>query len=310
MGLIGVLLIMTVAAPSSIAVPVEEERSVRSEVEAINGELQSAIDRYDEATAELSKTNAEIEENSKRLSACQHDLDVATEIFNQRVKGIYKYSDVSMIEVIFGSRNISDLTQRFSLLTRIGTADADLIRQVMTTRSEIEKRKAALGDLRNKQETLVSQIEGDKSQIESRLGEKQGLLSSLQSEIASLESGSSRRRSIFPSRRTPVGGVVDIAYAMIGVPYVYGGESPEEGFDCSGLVYYCYGQVGISLERTCDYAPNLYSLEEMQPGDIVIVHGGRHVGIYTGGGMMIHAPYSGSYVQEEAVYGFSGGYRP
>lgn len=308
-------MIVVVAAPSSIAVPVEEkrsqERSARSQVDEINNQLQSAIERYDEATASLNKTNAEVEENNKHLATCQHNLNVATDTFNQRVRGIYKYSDVSMIEVIFGSRNLSDLTQRFSLLSRIGTADADLIRQIIATKSEIEKRKNTLADLKRKEETLVAQIEGEKSQIESQLEEKQGLLSSLQAEISALESSSSSsRRTIFPSRRTPVGGVVDIAYAMIGVPYVYGGESPEEGFDCSGLVYYCYAQVGISLNRTCDYAPNLYSLEEMQPGDIVIVHGGRHVGIYTGGRMMIHAPYPGTYVQEQAVYGFSGGYRP
>lgn len=305
---------MAVVAPSSIAVPVEErraeERSVRSQIETINGDLQSAIERYDEATAELGKTNAGIEENSQRLSACQHNLDVSTGTFNQRIKGIYKYSDVSMIEVIFGSRNLSDLTQRFNLLARIGTADADLIRQIMATRSEIEKRKTALEDLKSKQETLVAQIEGEKSQIESQLAEKQGLLSSLQFEISALESRSaSPRRTIFPSRRTPVGGVVDIAYAMIGVPYVYGGASPEEGFDCSGLVYYCYTQVGVSIMRT-GFPMNLYSLEEMQPGDVVIMRGGGHYGIYTGGGMMIHAPYPGTYVQEAPIHSFSGGYRP
>lgn len=107
--------------------------------------------------------------------------------------------------------------------------------------------------------------------------------------------------------------VADIAWNYIGVPYVWGGSDPS-GFDCSGLAQYCYAQAGYSISRTTyTQAAEIsargqmkYSLSELQPGDLLFPHA-DHVGIYMGGGMMIHAPYPGTTVKYASVYGFSFG---
>ncbi|MBE7030854.1 MAG: NlpC/P60 family protein [Ruminococcaceae bacterium] len=97
--------------------------------------------------------------------------------------------------------------------------------------------------------------------------------------------------------------VVDIARQYIGTPYRYGGMSPA-GFDCSGLVKYCYSQMGINLNRTAaSQTGNGYAVSksELVPGDIVFfVTGGggiSHSGIYVGDGMMIHSPKPGRSVE-------------
>jgi cell wall-associated NlpC family hydrolase len=85
----------------------------------------------------------------------------------------------------------------------------------------------------------------------------------------------------------------------VGVPYVWGGESPS-GFDCSGLVRWSYLHVGIDLPHS-SYA--LYDQGRrvprrgMQPGDIMFFDGLSHVGLYVGNGRMVHAPYTGTDVQ-------------
>ena len=90
-----------------------------------------------------------------------------------------------------------------------------------------------------------------------------------------------------------------IALSEIGVPYVWGGESPR-GFDCSGLVRFAYGQVGISLPHN-SYA--LYgtgravSRANLEPGDILFFSGLGHVGMYVGNGRMVHAPQTGQSVE-------------
>ena len=107
--------------------------------------------------------------------------------------------------------------------------------------------------------------------------------------------------------------VSDIAWNYIGIPYVWGGTTTS-GFDCSGLTQYCYAMAGYSIGRTTwDQMANIsargqmvYSMSELQPGDLVFPHDG-HVGIYMGGGMMIHAPYPGEYVKYASVYAFSFG---
>ncbi len=90
------------------------------------------------------------------------------------------------------------------------------------------------------------------------------------------------------------------ALAEVGVPYRWGGESPESGFDCSGLVRWAYLRVGIELPH------NSYALygkgrrvaeSKMAPGDILFFEGFGHVGLYLGRGRMVHAPETGRNVE-------------
>jgi cell wall-associated NlpC family hydrolase len=94
-----------------------------------------------------------------------------------------------------------------------------------------------------------------------------------------------------------------IAMGEIGVPYVYGGASPA-GFDCSGLVMWAYAQVGVSLPHptTAQWAVTQpISMSQLQVGDLVFFYGLGHVGIYIGGGMVVHAPHTGDHVRTEAI---------
>jgi cell wall-associated NlpC family hydrolase len=93
---------------------------------------------------------------------------------------------------------------------------------------------------------------------------------------------------------------VRIALKAVGVPYRWGGASPASGFDCSGLVRWAYGRVGISLPHSSYalYARGRYvRRSRMRPGDLVFFSGLGHVGMYVGRGRMVHAPHSGSRVQ-------------
>ena len=92
--------------------------------------------------------------------------------------------------------------------------------------------------------------------------------------------------------------VVDFALQYEGYSYVYGAESPSDGFDCSGLVYYVFRHFGYNVMRTAStqYANDgvKVSKSELQPGDVVFFssNGGysvTHVGIYIGNNQFIHA---------------------
>jgi cell wall-associated NlpC family hydrolase len=96
---------------------------------------------------------------------------------------------------------------------------------------------------------------------------------------------------------------VRVARSQLGVPYVWGGASPT-GFDCSGLVMWVYGRLGVDLPHN---AAALYGagrpvrLSAMRPGDLVFFSGLGHVGLYVGHGRMIHAPHSGRTVEIERL---------
>lgn len=102
------------------------------------------------------------------------------------------------------------------------------------------------------------------------------------------------------TRRPPAGiGVADLAMQMVGIPYRYGGMTPEQGFDCSGLVHYSYARNGISVPRTSQAqfdASRKISLSQAGAGDLLFFSESRkisHVGIYLGDGRFVHAPTTG-----------------
>lgn len=94
--------------------------------------------------------------------------------------------------------------------------------------------------------------------------------------------------------------VLEAAYSQLGVPYVWGGTSPNSGLDCSGLTQYAYSQAGISLPRvTYDQinAGTRVSLNDLKPGDLLFPADTSHVSIYVGDGNVIHAPQTGDVVK-------------
>lgn len=104
-----------------------------------------------------------------------------------------------------------------------------------------------------------------------------------------------------------LGSVVDTASQFLGVPYVYAGSTPS-GFDCSGLTSYVYGLHGINLPRSSYAQAGVgtgVSLSEARPGDLLILNGGGHVGIYIGNGQLIHAPRPGKTVEVSQLAYFS-----
>lgn len=106
-----------------------------------------------------------------------------------------------------------------------------------------------------------------------------------------------------PSPPTIAERAITLARTQLGVPYSYGGASPA-GFDCSGLVSWVYGRLGVSLPHN---AAALYGVGQpvapasLRPGDLVFFSGLGHVGLYIGRGRMIHAPQSGEHVEIQAL---------
>lgn len=93
------------------------------------------------------------------------------------------------------------------------------------------------------------------------------------------------------------------ALGLVGTPYRYGGNTPDTGFDCSGLIGYVYAhRAGMSLPRTVAQLSGFgqpVGNEDLRTGDLVVFGGARptHAGIYVGEGRFVHAPSTGGTVR-------------
>jgi hypothetical protein len=126
-----------------------------------------------------------------------------------------------------------------------------------------------------------------------------------------------------PTNGTVGAKAVQIAMRYLGVPYVWGGDDPLTGFDCSGLTMYVYAQLGIPLTHYTGsqfYEGARVPRWALQPGDLVFfepsARGPQHEGMYIGNGQFIQAPRTGDVVKISSLsepgyaFGFVGAVRP
>ena len=107
---------------------------------------------------------------------------------------------------------------------------------------------------------------------------------------------------------------VAAAMSKLGAPYVWAAAGPDT-FDCSGLTMWAWAHAGVSLPHYTGSqlaATHPVPVSDLQPGDLVFVWGPGesgdpgHVGLYIGGGQMVHAPHTGAFVEVDSIYWWTG----
>ena len=109
-------------------------------------------------------------------------------------------------------------------------------------------------------------------------------------------------------KRQPLGlRAARLALGYLGVRYTWGGSSPRQGFDCSGLVMYVYGRLGIRLPH---YTVSQYRYGRHVPYSSLLLFfsGLNHVGVYIGRGRFVDAPHSGAVVRVNPLWSWRGSF--
>lgn len=108
-----------------------------------------------------------------------------------------------------------------------------------------------------------------------------------------------------PAPSSMSGIAVSAASSQVGVPYKFAAESPGVAFDCSGLTKYAWGKAGVYIphQSAAQFGSTPHvPMDQVQPGDLIFYYAPiGHVGIYIGGGSLIHAPAPGKFVSVATV---------
>lgn len=289
----------------------------RLELEEDTDAYHQAVEQHEAATIAVTEAQAKIEANTQLIESLQEKL-------MERVKTRYKSDEMGVYDVLMDSADFAEFATRWAMIDRLNTADSALVEKIKLLREENIADKTA----REEQETLARQKEEEAKEIEAacrqKITELEAMLSQLDAQAQELirrdqeaalsRSMGSKSVSIIgnPRKIQPTPEVVPIARAQMGKPYVWGAKGPSS-FDCSGLVGWCYGQLGIGIPA---YTESLYALalaagavlplSEVEPGDVLYRPG--HVGIaaHKGGVPYIHAPESGSLVRDTDTLEYCG----
>lgn len=302
-----------------LATPVDELRDEKAQAEAemenLEANLDNIIDNLAYLEAELVETGEKIIKTREDLLEAQEKEETQYEDMKLRIVAMYENGNGSLVQKILEAESMGDLLVQAEYMQAINEYDRQKLAEYIENKNRIATMKK---DLESYQKTLVASQESyasKKAQVENLIAEKSQEIDDYADKIADAVARAAASRVPASSGDitgnytppTDSGGgqaIVDEAYKYLGVPYVWGGAS-SSGVDCSGLVLLSHRAIGVSLPHYSGSIGSggmrVPSMAQALPGDVVCYVG--HVGIYVGGGMMIHAPQTGDVVRVVPVYG-------
>jgi cell wall-associated NlpC family hydrolase len=328
--------IIGAATISSAAPSREEVERAKARLDQLNQELSLLVERYNQAQIRLQEVQARLAGVRADAERAQAAADRAIASLNASAARAYTGVG-SQIATLFEATSIADFSDRLEFIGSMAQADADLALGAELARQEARWTAEELAATVEERQDLLSQIGRDRGVIESRIDEARDLYDTLNREFqealaaqqaaqeaaeeAAQNGGSGVVVDPGPTPNPPpvsgaAGAAIAAAYSVIGTPYVFGAADPNVGFDCSGLTMWAWAQAGVSLPHSS--AAQYSSLphvaqSDVQPGDLLFFYSPiSHVGMYVGGGRMIHASHPGVPVQVVSVYwdSFVGAARP
>ncbi|MBY0756817.1 C40 family peptidase [Clostridium sardiniense] len=285
---------------------VELDKSVVDELLANQKSLDSKITSLQDKSKKLEQLNTETQQELGKFEKLKSDQEKLA-------------SDAKAAQKEFDAKYLSKMERQ------IISGQLDVINNSNSSIDDLKGAVSQLKDIKNNQiksPTVIEEIDAAITKGQNAISQKQAAAQAAQASQSapnrggSASAGSSNNGGGSSSnggstQSGSVQAVLNMAYAQLGKPYVYGATGPST-FDCSGFTSYVYSKAtGIYIGRTTyDQigAGRAVSRAELKPGDLVFPHAG-HVGIYVGNGNIIHAPRTGDVVKVSPIWSFYGARR-
>ncbi|TDC65547.1 NlpC/P60 family protein [Streptomyces hainanensis] len=308
------------AAPAVPAAPPADSVEAAREVDRLFTEAERAIEAYNGAAERVEALEAELARSQERLARGQQLVNDRRHAIGATAAAHYRAGGIDPTLVLLLSDDPEHYLDKASALERAAARGALGLRELRAAQRGLERRRTEADD----RLTLLS-AEKDELSRHKRTAQRRLAAARRQYERLSARERADRERAAREGARVPTAlatlhatvddssegpgaaratAAVAAARGAVGRPYAWGQAGPS-AFDCSGLIQWAYAQAGVSLPRTSQgqaTAGRRVTLAQARPGDIVVYRAdASHVGLYVGGGQIVHAPYPGSTVRYEGV---------
>ncbi|GGQ78000.1 hypothetical protein GCM10010166_55040 [Couchioplanes caeruleus subsp. azureus] len=290
------IVISSSVAPAAHAAPSTTE--LTKKIEKASHQLEDVVESYNKMRLSLNKTKADEKKLAASLAPAKAALEAAGSQMQVIAASAYKTGRVGTMNVVLDGTD--SLMDRMSILEQLSRSRQRDIDTYTTTTQTFSQRQAALKATQDKQAAEVKELAARKKKIEGDLKELYAMRTAAYGRAT--ESGSAYTGDI-PDISGDAGAAVTFAYNQIGKPYSFGAAGPG-AFDCSGLTSSAWRAAGKSLSHNAAAQfseTSRIDRSELEPGDLVFYRALAHVGIYVGGGQIIHASVPGEPISKVSI---------
>ncbi|MEV8093531.1 C40 family peptidase [Kitasatospora sp. NPDC085879] len=328
--------ILTAAAATAVALssqtgahadPAPTKEQVAAQVDQLNDQAEAANEQYLAAEQKQQELQKQVTTLQDQVARQQDQVSGVQGRLAEVAAQQYRDGGISPTVKLMLSSNPGEFLGQAGAVSRMSATQADTLKSFKAEQAKLDGQKAEAEHKLAELDTSTRALKAKKEDFQGKLAKAQSLLNSLtqkeKDELAAAEqraADAARTSADRASRDTtrPDLGSVDLpsgtytakaiaaVKSALGAPYVYGATGPST-FDCSGLMQWAYGKAGVSIPRTSQSQAGAgtnigTNIANAKPGDLVIYYSDRHhVGMYVGGGQVIHAPHTGAVVRYVAA---------
>jgi cell wall-associated NlpC family hydrolase len=307
--------------------------SVQADIDSQDQEIERLNESYNQLSVQVDAVDQQMASLRRQLETAQADHDYHVHLLDERLIAIYEAGGPDQfLEMLLLPSGLSDFASRIRVAVTLADQDNRLVADLNSGTNQITTILKAIDTQKLAEVTIRQHMDEELSLSQSKLSERQSTLAGLDKQIATIIE-QEKERQLQEQRRLQqqllarlgpwasyngplpqidnavLTQVVQTAAAYLGIPYVWAGDRPSTGFDCSGFTQYVLAQHGVSLPHfAADQAAMGFPVSpgDIKPGDLVFfgnpIH---HVGLYIGGDEFIEAPRTGDVVEISKLSGRS-----
>jgi cell wall-associated NlpC family hydrolase len=304
---------------------------VQAQINTLDDELEMATEAYNQFQVKLDQLNIRMANLRRDLQKAQTAHDARVEAFEDRIVGVYKNGGRDkLLQMLLLSDGVDDLVARVRVISELAGQDKRLVDNLKESTDDLNTILTEIDENKKEELAIRKQMDNQRDTIEAKLAERKNALAGIGTQITQVieaervrqaqEQETLRQRLLglinggqvysgpLPQNSDAVlNQLVQTAATYMGIPYVWAGDRPSTGFDCSGFTQFVFAQHGVTLPHYSGYQAQMgvpVDPKDIQAGDLVAfgfpVH---HVGIYIGEGLFINAPRTGDVVKIEPLSG-------
>lgn len=312
---IGLVTAGALVFPQGVASADPSEGEVRDRVDKLMRESSKLVDDYNQAVVDRKAAAKRYKKTKAQLKASEAEFEQLKLRVAQLAAAAYRTGDLSSPMTMMASDDPQSVLDQVATLNHMSKVRASQLEEYEGVAERLVKLRADAKSAYDEALAAYKKINKKKNEVEDKLAEQRQILAKY---TTPAPGGTPQNYTGPASGNARV--ALQFAYQQIGDPYSYGANGPD-AWDCSSLTQNAWGAAGVSLPRTSQQQWNAgtrVTRAALQPGDLVFFYSSSapsHMGMYAGGGKMVHAPSSGKSVQEVDMAGyywanFVGGVRP